>query len=208
MPKPSGLFQREPMSYYLFVGALFLTGVVFGSVMVNALTLEQKEEIARHLGGFFDLVTLGTGFDAKQSFFDALGMNLKWVVLIWLLGLSVIGMPLIFALDFLKGVLIGFTVGYLVGTYSWKGMLFALVSVAPQNLIAIPVILAASAGAMSFSILLVRNRFWQRGGSVYASFLHYSSGAMVLALLMIGVSLFEAMVSPVMMKWVTPFLQG
>lgn len=206
MPKPPQLLPREPMSYYMFVVALFLTGVVFGSVMVNALTLDQKEEIARHLGGFFDMVTMGTGFDAKQSFFDALSMNLKWVIIIWLLGLSVIGMPLIFVLDFLKGVLIGFTVGYLVGAFSWKGLLFALVSVAPQNLIAIPVIIGASAGAMSFSILLVRNRFWQRGGSVYGSFLQYSSSTMVLALLMIGVSLFEAFVSPILMKWVTPFL--
>ena len=78
---------------------------------------------------------------SQSSYWSIAALHLKWIGLIWILGLSVIGLPGILILDFLKGVLIGFTVGYLVGQYSWKGLLFALVSIAPQNLFIIPVLM-------------------------------------------------------------------
>ncbi|GIP32304.1 stage II sporulation protein M [Paenibacillus sp. J2TS4] len=208
MPKDLRMYSKDQLSYYVFVSILFITGVIFGAVMVNALTLEQKQEIVRHLGHFFHTIDTGAEGDvaAKQTFFQAVSLNLKWVALIWILGLSVIGLPFIFALDFIKGVLIGFSVGFMVGQFSWKGMLFALTSIAPQNMVLIPVIVAASVAAMSFSIQLVKNRFIQRTGSVYPLFIKYSTTTLTLALAVVIVSLFEAYVSPIMMKWVTPYL--
>ena len=199
--------MKEHLSLYIFVGVIFVTGVVFGAVMVNALSLEQKQEITRYLGNFFSIVTQGglesgTASSIKESF----TMHIKWVLIIWLLGLSVIGLPLILILDFLKGVLIGFSVGYMVGTLSWKGLLFALVSVVPQNLIVIPLLIICSVSAISFSILLVKNRFISRKGTLYEPFMRLSGTILASGFMLIGVAVFEAHVSPVMMKWVAPML--
>ncbi|GAB7053493.1 MULTISPECIES: stage II sporulation protein M [unclassified Paenibacillus] len=200
-------YMKEHLSLYIFVGVIFVTGVVFGAVMVNALSLEQKQEITRYLGNFFSIVTQGglesgTASSIKESF----TMHIKWVLIIWLLGLSVIGLPLILILDFLKGVLIGFSVGYMVGTLSWKGLLFALVSVVPQNLIVIPLLIICSVSAISFSILLVKNRFISRKGTLYEPFMQLSGTILASGFMLIGVAVFEAHVSPVMMKWVAPML--
>ncbi|UUZ94347.1 stage II sporulation protein M [Paenibacillus sp. P25] len=156
-------YMKEHLSYYIFVGVIFVTGVIFGAVMVGALSLEQKQEITRYLGNFFSSVEQGalTG-DVQSSFRESFSMHIKWILIIWILGLSVIGSPLILILDFLKGVLVGFTVGYMVGTMSWKGLLFALVSVVPQNLIVIPTSLVCSATAIAFTVHLVKNRFFQK----------------------------------------------
>ena len=35
-------------------------------------------------------------------------------------------MPIILALDFFKGVLVGFAIGTLVSQHAWKGLLFSL----------------------------------------------------------------------------------
>ncbi|MGG1600220.1 stage II sporulation protein M [Paenibacillus naphthalenovorans] len=200
-------YMKEHLSLYIFVGVIFVTGVVFGAVMVNALSLEQKQEITRYLGNFFSIVTQGglesgTASSIKESF----TMHIKWVLIIWLLGLSVIGLPLILILDFLKGVLIGFSVGYMVGTLSWKGLLFAMVSVVPQNLIVIPLLIICSVSAISFSILLVKNRFISRKGTLYEPFMQLSGTILASGFMLIGVAVFEAHVSPVMMKWVAPML--
>lgn len=200
------LYLREYLPLYTFVFVLFVTGVVFGAVMVNALTLEQKQELARHLSSFFQMINVKTGGNEIYSFQQSFSLHMKWVVLIWVLGLSVIGLPLIFALDFLKGVLVGFTVGYMVAQYSWKGMLFAFVSVVPQNLVAVPAIIVCSAGAGAFSIFLVKNRLFNRRGSVYSSFMRYSATVLGMALLLAGVSLYEAYLSPELMRLVTPML--
>ncbi len=156
-------YMKEHLSLYIFVGVIFVTGVVFGAVMVNALSLEQKQEITRYLSNFFSIVDQGMLVgEAPNSFRETLSLHMKWVLIIWLLGMSVIGLPLILILDFLKGVLIGFTVGYMVGTLSWHGLLFALVSVVPQNLIVIPVLIVCSVTAIAFSVRLVKNRFIQK----------------------------------------------
>ncbi|MGO4276121.1 stage II sporulation protein M, partial [Paenibacillus sp. TAF58] len=108
----------------------------------------------------------------------------------------------------LKGVLIGFTVGYLVGQMSWKGMLFALVSVAPQNLIVIPAILFCSVAAMAFSIYMIKNRFMSRNGNMYQPFMRYTTITLLMGVFLLGAALWEGYMSQLMMKWVTPMLVG
>jgi stage II sporulation protein M len=201
-------YLKDHLPLYVFVSVLFVMGVIFGSVMVNALSLEQREEITRFFGNFFHVLDSGNQLNTHMTFQQVFGMQMKWIFLIWILGLSIVGFPLILVLDFLKGVLIGFTVGYLAGQLSWKGMLFALVSVAPQNLIIIPVLIVSSVTAMGFSLLLIKNRFLQRKGGVYQPFMRYSSLTLAMAAVLFGVSLFEAYVSPVMMQWVSPMLEA
>ncbi|UJF31205.1 stage II sporulation protein M [Paenibacillus hexagrammi] len=201
-------YLNENLPLFVFVCVLFIIGVVFGTVMVNALSLEQKQEMTRHLGSFFHEMTDGTEYNGKESFVQAFSSHMKWILLIWLFGLSVIGLPLILILDFLKGVLVGFTVGYLVGQMSWKGMLFALVSVAPQNLIVIPAILFCSVAAISFSIHVVKNRFMSRKGTIYQPFMRYTSITLMMGICLLAASLWEGYLSQTVMKWVTPMLSG
>lgn len=200
------LYMKEYLPLFIFVSVLFIMGVIFGALLVNALSFEQRQDITRYLGSFFYTIDQGTDIDGKQSLQQAFSMHIKWMILIWILGLSVIGLPLILILDFLKGVLVGFTVGYLVGQLSWKGMMFALVSVAPQNLIIIPSIIVCSVAAISFSLFLIKNRVLQRKGTVSQPFMSYTLTTLSLIGLLLGVSVFEAYVSPLLMKWVTPML--
>lgn len=201
-------YMKQHFSLYVFIFVILITGVVFGAVMVNALTLDQKQEIERHLGSFFSSVDQGLGSGDRDSFLAALLLHWKWVLLIWIFGLSVIGLPLILVLDFLKGVLIGFSVGYMIGQYSWKGMLFALTGIVPQNLIVLPVLVVCSVTAMSFSLEMIKHRFVQRGGALHPPFMRYSVITLAMALLLIGASLYEAFLSPAVMQWVSPMLAG
>ncbi|MBB3127593.1 stage II sporulation protein M [Paenibacillus sp. SSG-1] len=199
---------KEQNILYIFVAVLFLVGVIFGALMVNALSLEQQQDLGRYLGNFF--VTVNQGAEAGQpahSYWDIAGLHLKWVGLIWILGLSVIGLPGILILDFLKGVLVGFTVGYLVGQFSWHGLLFALVSVAPPNLLIIPVLIVCSVSAIAFSLHIIKNRVMlQRPGNITRPFASYVGMTLVMGLIMLGISSFETWVTPTMMRWVTPML--
>ncbi|MFC0214254.1 stage II sporulation protein M [Paenibacillus chartarius] len=208
--KPSAIkaYMQDHLALYIFVSVLFLIGVVFGAVMVNALSLDQKQELGRHLNYFIQNVDDGSllGAHQEQSFRQTLGLHIKWLVLIWLLGLSVVGLPLVFVLDFLKGVLVGFSVGYLTAQYAWKGMLFSFVSVAPQNVIVIPALLIASVAATHFSLQLVKTRFQHRRGFVAQSFWRYTGTTVFLGVILAGVSLYEGFLSPYVMKWIAPML--
>jgi stage II sporulation protein M len=198
--------MREHMPLYVYVAVLFITGVVFGVVIVQALTLEQKQELSRHLGNFFQMVDIGLEWDKQHSFLQSFLLNIKWLVLICLLGLSVIGLPFILFMDFLKGVLIGFTVGFMVGEYAWKGMLFALASVVPQNLLVIPTLIICSVTSIAFGLHLLKNRFLRQHLSIPLSFPKFIGTTFLLCIILIIVSVYEALLSPWLMQWVTPML--
>ncbi|MCR8642379.1 stage II sporulation protein M [Paenibacillus sp. N1-5-1-14] len=200
-------YLKEHLSLYIFVGVLFVMGIVFGTVTVNALSLEQKQEMMNYLSSFFNSINDGSlNLEGQNVFISVLTMHLKWIVLIWVLGLSIVGIPLLLILDFLKGVMIGFTVGYLAGQLSWKGILFALVSVAPQNMIVVPMLIVCSVSAISFAIYMVKNRLLTSRGNVMQPLMKFTSIAVTSCLIVTLVSLYEGFVSPYLMRWVTPML--
>mgnify|MGYP001163279314 CR=1 FL=1 len=199
-------YMKDHLPLYVFVSVLFVMGVIFGALMVNALSPGQKEEMERHVNSFIQLVNQGSQIGGTETFWSSFLLHIKWIGLIWALGLSVIGLPFIFVLDFLKGTLVGFSVGYLVGQLSWKGMLFAFISIAPQNLIIIPAIIMCSVAACSFSLYLVRNRLMQRKGELSPAFFRYTAITLFMGMLLLGVAMFEAYLSPHMVRWVAPML--
>jgi stage II sporulation protein M len=197
---------RTYLSFYLFASVIFAIGVIFGVVLVGALTLDMTQEIGRHLGHFFESLNQGEELEPVRSFWAIFGMNVKWVLLIWLFGISVIGLPLILVLDFFKGALVGFTMAFLIGQYAWKGFLFSLASVVPQNLVLIPVMLAGSVSALSFGMYVVKNRFLKQKGPFYQPFVRYTALAVLLVVLTAAVSFYEAYLSPQLMRQLTPAL--
>lgn len=196
-------FQSQK-SIYIFVTTLFLMGVIFGAVLVNSLDPSQKEGLLHYLGYFFQGLKEENIAEPKVAFQHSFGDHLKTIGLMWILGLSVIGMPVLLILLFLKGLVIGFTVGFLFSKLSWQGLWFAFVSIVPQNLLIIPAMIILTAAGIRFSITLIKNRLIHHRGVIYPHFVSFSLLVTCMAVVMLFSSAFEAYVSPVMMKEVVP----
>ncbi|GGE10763.1 stage II sporulation protein M [Marinithermofilum abyssi] len=191
-------------SLYLFVTVLFMMGVIFGAVIVNTMSPVQKENLLGYLGHFFKGLDQQTIAEPKVAFQHSLGDHFKTIGLMWILGVSVIGMPFIFLMIFLKGLVIGFTVGFLVNQLSWDGFWFAFMSVVPHNLLVVPALIIVAVAGTAFSMLLARNRLIQRRGTIYPQFLSYSILVTSMALVLIFAAFFEAYISPALMRTVIP----
>jgi stage II sporulation protein M len=120
----------------------------------------------------------------------------------------VIGIPLLLILIFLKGLVIGFTVGFLVNQLSWKGLWFAFMAVVPQNLLVIPAMLIVTVAGIRFSVQLVKNRLISHRGSIYPQFVAYSILVTIMAVMMFLSSTIEAYVSPTLMKKAVPTVEA
>lgn len=199
-------YVQEHAKLYIFTTVLLLVGIIFGSIVVNALAQDQKVELFNQLQGFITAVNDNQLANSALVTWDSVAKNLKMIGLIWILGLSIIGLPLIVVLIFFKGFMIGFTVGFLVEQFAGKGLLFAILAVFPQNLIAVPALIIAGVAGIAFSLMLVRSRFAQRNLPVYHSFLVYSGLMLFLAVILTIASFVEGYVSPILMKLVTPYL--
>ncbi|NIK77515.1 stage II sporulation protein M [Paenibacillus castaneae] len=198
--------MKNQLSLYVFVSVLFVVGVIFGALMVNALTFEQQQKLAQEMDQYVQMMNAGSGSGEAQTFWERLMFHSKWLIVLWLLGITVVGIPGVLALNFLKGSLVGFSVGTLINQYAWKGVLFSLVSIAPQNMITVPAMIITSAAALSFSMFVVKNRLLQQKGKLAPELSAFTSTALLMLLLFAGAALFEAYVSPSMISWVSPFL--
>lgn len=199
---------RDQLPLYLFVGVLFVVGVVFGTVMSSALTLEQQQELSGDVQHFTQLLSVGVGPDQTASFWDRAWFHTKWMALIWLLGMTVIGIPLLLALDFLKGVLVGFSMGLLAGQHAWAGVLFWLLAVAPQNILIVPALLIASVSAIRFAVHFVKSRLLQQQGALLPPFAAHCGMVLGMLAILWGAAWFEAYVSPYVMGWASSLING
>jgi len=209
MPGSNLSFQRylqQHMSLYLYVSILFIMGVIFGTLVVNGLSAQQQQSMALFLQSFLESVMHEPDGSSAQSLIMLYAAHGRWVLLILVLGLSVVGLPLILIIDFLKGVIIGFTIGYLVGQFSWKGLFLAVVSIVPHNLIVIPVILVSSVAAISFSLYLIRSLIMQRQVVRRQQLHRYLVAHMTLCGLLLIAALIQYAIVPHLLGWAAPIM--
>jgi len=192
---------KEHSSTYLFVFVLFVMGVIFGAIIVNSMNTTQKEDLYYYLSLFFGQVSEGNLASSSEMFQQSFFHNLKYLGLMWVLGISIIGLPVILIMLFLKGMVIGFTVGFLVNQMGWNGFLLSFVSVLPQNLLLIPSFIIISATAIVFSLKLIKQLFMKRlKESPMRLFARYAIIFIIIMVLTAVAAIFEAYASPILMK--------
>lgn len=199
-PEPSGYFRRN-VFIYAFLVVIFLMGAVAGSIAVNTLSGQQKSELMGYLQGFFQSLASDRNVTpqvvVKQSIYDNVG---KTVGLMWLLGLSIIGIPLIVAIVFLRGFVLGFSIAFFVNEMVYRGLALAIVSIVPHNLIIVPAIILSAGAALSFSTAALVTLFGRRGYNMYSQFLRTTLLCIVAGICLVGAAFVEAYVTPALIQ--------
>jgi stage II sporulation protein M len=112
-------------STYFFLLVAFVIGVSAGAFTVNGLSTAQKDELTSYFQGFLGLLN-NQSVDSSELFSTSLLENLKVVLVLWVLGVSIIGIPFIYLLIGIKGFVTGFSSGFIITAIGMKGVLFTL----------------------------------------------------------------------------------
>ena len=181
---------------YLFMIILFLSGIIFGAVIVNSMNPIQKQDLFFYLERFFNHMIQEQTMDHFTLFKESFFYHLKYLSLLFLLGLSIIGLPIILILIFIKGLVIGFSVGFIVNQLGSEGLLFSAVSIAPHNFIVIPIYIFAGSLAMIFALALLKKIFSRRSAStLWQPFISYTAVFCLMIIFSIGAAVLESYVS-------------
>lgn len=187
------------------LAAVLVAGLLMGALAVGSLGAAERQDLVRYLSEFIQSLGAAPGVESQAvAFHLSLGQALQGALLqaglIWLLGVTVVGVAGIFLLAFIRGFAIGFAAGFLAAELGWRGMLFSLAALLPQNLLAVPALLVGGSLAASFAWRQVLSR-WQRRPFAYYQELSEFSGALVpAALALVGAALVEAVLSPLLMS--------
>ncbi len=197
---------KEHLLLYILVLLCFLIGISVGAFTVKVINAHQKQELTAYLRGFFQMFE-GSQLRGIDIFKESLRNNLQLLLFNWLLGVIIIGLPVVFVIIGFKGFVIGFTVGLLIEEFKLYGGLLFLFSVLPQNIILIPVFIFGAVTSVGYSLQVARAKISkQRSFSVSKQLGLFSSIHLILAGIIIVAALIESFVVPFFLSLIVRFM--
>ncbi len=131
---------------FCIVILLFFIGIILSIIFINSTNDNQIEQINNFIGDFVN--TIKQNPDAINTL-QLLGISLKenfiLILILWFMGLTVIGVPVVYAIVVFRGFCLGYSISSMIVTFgTLKGALVAISALLLQNIIIIPSILALS----------------------------------------------------------------
>jgi stage II sporulation protein M len=194
------LSQQKLFITTAFIAGAFILGLIGGALIIHALSPSQLDELRQYLDSFLNGVgalAQNGQFPALKAWGEILRGQLLSLGILWLLGLCVVGAPLVILVVCARGFVLGFTVGFLVQEKAGQGLLLALAAVFPQNLFYVPGLLGAGTLALYFTMSLFKS---SRETPVLTGIIIYTLLFIALTLLVLIGTWIEAYLVPGIMR--------
>ncbi|WP_461204374.1 stage II sporulation protein M [Clostridium sp. DL1XJH146] len=195
-----GKFEENTFLYIITL-ICFCTGIVLGIYSVKYMGVYEKTDLCNYILDFFNKLK-DSNISSNGIFLQTIKNNLIIIIIIWFLGLTIIGTPIILLLNLFKGFSFGFSIGFVLNQMGTKGIWLAVINIVPQNLIYLPCIVISSVLAMDFSIKLLNMNSYKSGKNcVVSSVTSYTFNFLIITLIMFIGFFFEAYIAPNIMKF-------
>jgi len=178
---------------YLIVFTVLAAGTAVGGFQAACLGAETVSDLQTYIRSIL-METEAGGDNLLPGVWDGVIDNLLVFGAVYVLGLTVIGIPVMLGLLFIRGFALGFS-AWLVWNCEGTGTAVAVMSFLPHNILFVPALLVAAAASLSFSLLLIRRGFDSRT-VVWPCFIKYTWIFFGAAMVGVSAALLERMVSP------------
>ena len=190
---------------FVFLFVLMLMGIIAGSIFTTILNSSDKELVINHLNEFIDNIN-NNKLDYLFALKNNLITNISYVILIWLLGISVIGLPIIIIMFFTKCFILGFSVGAVLTTFKLKGILVSLVYVFPGQVISLLFLLLLMMYSMSFTFKMIYAILKKKSIDFKLIMNKYFKILLIVLGVIILMSLYDTYLMPRLIKLLIPFI--
>ncbi len=144
---------------YIVMIIIFFIGIILGTMYINNTDLTQRHEIYSYVNDFIGDIQNGSNIDSNKLLRTSIYNNLLITILLWISGLTVIGMPIVYLIVSVKGFCIGYTISSIVATLGvTQGLKFTLSTMLLQNIIIIPSILILAVSAIKLYKAIMKDR--------------------------------------------------
>lgn len=140
----------------LFLLGIALIGLITGSIFITILSEADQSMVKDYITEFINKID-NNQLNYLDSFKNAFVSHIVFIFTIWILGMSVVGIPLNLFIYFAKTFIIGFSISAFILTYKAKGCLLALVYIFPHHIINIFVYTLLFMFSMYFSLRIINS---------------------------------------------------
>ena len=145
---------RINKNLFVFLVVIVAVGVAAGSIFVTILNTDDKAMVSEYLSNFLNSLN-GNTLNYNGTLINTLIFTIGMALLIWLLGISVIGFALILLFLFIKAFSLGFSIASIIINFNFKGVLIALAYALPHHIINMMIYLLISSYALVLSYKLI-----------------------------------------------------
>ena len=195
---------KKEKNILIFNTIIFLVGVVLGSLFINFITNDDKKLLIEQVSTFFsNIKKLTSDIFGLESFLSILFNNLLVLSIIFVLGISMIGIPIVIFILFFKGFMLGTTISTIILKYSIKGIIGVILYIFPVCILSICVYLFMCFYAIYASKKFLR-AFLKKDTLNFKQFLgKYLLSFIVSITLILLLSLLDAYLTPLLLKLFT-----
>lgn len=136
---------------------IMIISIILGILFPAIITKEDKNLIIDSVKTFISGIKQNN-INYLSGILQSISNNSLVTILVWILGISIIGIPLILLIIFFKGFLVGFSFTSMLITYGISGIIKAIIYTLPNigNLLATFLL---GYYAITFSIMIFKNIF-------------------------------------------------
>lgn len=144
---------------YVILTVFFIVGIILGVIFINKANSSEQNEIATYINGILSSLKGEFQINNISMLKSSMLENLKFTLILWFAGLTVIGMPFIYGIICYKGFCIGYTTSSIIGVLGpQKGTIFVLASMIAHNIIFIPCMLAMGVSGLKLYRSIMKDK--------------------------------------------------
>ena len=147
---------------YIFLLTISIVGIIVGIIFSNILSSTDEKLVYDKLTNYFLNIKNGVSIDYLDTFLNSVKNNVVTLLIVWILGLSIIGLFFNVFILFFKNFILGFSIGSIINIYLYKGILLSIVYVFPHEIFNIVILLLLIYYANNCSLNLFRLLFLKK----------------------------------------------
>lgn len=146
------IFPNNKITIYII--SFFIIGLISGSLFLTNLDSTDKLTIITRIKDFLT--------NNNLSLKNTLIINYTYITLIYIFGLTLLGLFINSIISYIKGFILGFSISSIFYTYGIKSILMGIIYIFPHNIINIIIIISLTVYSIIFSAALIKQIIGKR----------------------------------------------
>ena len=189
----------------LFTICIIILGIISGSIFLIIISDKDKSLVITRITEFISKINTND-INNIEALKNSLIENSIYVLLMFLLSASIVGIIINIFLTYLRGFIAGFTISSFILTYKYKGIIASLIYTFPTIIIKFIITLLISTYSFTFTILLIKSIFNKTNNILVKKYIKkYFLILGICLVLVIITSISEAFLFPSIIKLVIKF---
>lgn len=139
---------------FLVISILFL-GVISGAIFSNIININDRKLVLDKIQLFISNID-NQSINSILAFKNSIITNLSYSIIIWILGMTIIGILFNIFLLYIKGFIFGFSLSAFIICYSYKGIILSILYTIFGQLLNIIVIMILTIYSIMFTYNLLK----------------------------------------------------